>query len=74
MRWTDSVEKIMTMRILIKSLLGPVILTIVLAACKSYYNDTIEWMDNIELGATLDDVKRNQPDFVKIDWGKPGHG
>jgi hypothetical protein len=42
-----------------------------LNACKSYYNDTIDWMDSIELGTSLEDVKKQQPDFVKIDWGKP---
>jgi hypothetical protein len=49
------------------------LLTIVwlLASCKSYYNDTIDWMDKIELGTSLEDVKKSQPDFVTIDWNKP---
>jgi len=44
---------------------------LLLTSCKSYYNDTIDWMDKIELGTSLEDVKKNQPDFVEIDWNKP---
>ena len=47
------------------------LLTVLLTACKSYYNDTIDWMDNIELGTSLNEVKIHQPDFVKINWDKP---
>jgi hypothetical protein len=49
------------------------LLTIVflLTSCKSYYNDTIDWMDKIELGTSLEDLKKNQPDFVEIDWNNP---
>ena len=28
-------------------------------------------MDSIELGTSLEDVKKSQPDFVEIDWEKP---
>ena len=40
-------------------------------SCKSYYNDTIDWMDNLKPGTSLTDVKKTQPDFVKINWDKP---
>jgi len=46
-------------------------IVLLLTSCKSYYNDTIDWMDNIETGTNLEDVKRSQPDFVEIDWSKP---
>lgn len=55
----------------LKSILGLLIIGLLSASCKSYYNDTIDWMDNIELGTSLEDVKRNQPNFVEIDWSKP---
>jgi hypothetical protein len=56
----------------INNRLGTILLlTILLTACKSYYNDTIDWMDSIELGTSLDEVKNSQPDFVKINWDKP---
>jgi len=44
---------------------------LLLTCCKSYYNETIDWMDNIELGTSLKEVKKGQPDFVKINWDKP---
>jgi PBP1b-binding outer membrane lipoprotein LpoB len=59
------------MRKMTKQILTLVLLTVLLTACKSYYNDTIDWMDNIELGTSLEDVKKQQPDFVKINWDKP---
>ena len=43
-----------------------VLLTALLTACKNYYNDT-----NIEPGTSLEEVKKLQPDFVKIDWDNP---
>ena len=55
----------------LKSLLGLLIIILLLTSCKSYYNDTIDWMDKIELGTSLEEVKRSQPDFVEIDWNKP---
>jgi len=42
-----------------------------LSACKSYYNDTIDWVDNIKVGTDIQSVKNNQPVFIEIDWGKP---
>jgi len=46
-------------------------LTVLLTSCKSYYNDTIEWMDNIELGTKIEEVKKTKPDYVEINWNKP---
>ncbi|HEV8514397.1 MAG TPA: hypothetical protein VGQ59_14045 [Cyclobacteriaceae bacterium] len=40
-------------------------------SCKNYYNDTIDWCDSIKIGATIDEVKRNQPNFFEINWNKP---
>lgn len=54
-----------------KSILGLLTIVLLLTSCKSYYNETIDWMDNIELGTRLEDVKTNQPDFIEIDWNKP---
>jgi hypothetical protein len=48
-----------------------VMLIILLGSCKSYYNDTIDWIDNIKPGTTIEEVKKNQPDFVEINWSKP---
>lgn len=44
---------------------------IVLTSCKNYYNDTITWIDNMAIGASLAQVKKCQPDFVVIDWDNP---
>lgn len=55
----------------LKSILGLLTIVISLTGCKSYYNDTIDWMDNIELGTSLEEVKKSQPDFVEIEWNKP---
>lgn len=55
----------------LKSILKILAIVLLLTSCKSYYNDTIDWMDKIELGTSLEDVKKNQPDFVEIDWNKP---
>ena len=37
----------------------------------SYYNDTIEWADNIKTGTSLTKVQMDQPDFLQIDWNNP---
>jgi len=42
-----------------------------LIACKDYYNDTIDWIDNLQVGANIQTIKNNQPDFIKIAWDKP---
>jgi len=55
----------------LKSILGLLTVLLLLTSCKSYYNDTIDWMDNLKPGTSLADVKKMQPDFVKINWDKP---
>ena len=51
------------------------ILTIIflttLTACKNYYNDTIEWADNIKVGTDIQLVKNATPDFIEINLSKP---
>ena len=54
-----------------KSILGPLTIVLFMISCKSYYNDTIDWMDKIEPGTSLEDVKKSQPNFVEIDWNNP---
>jgi hypothetical protein len=50
---------------------GFLIVFIVTFACKNYYNETIHWADNINLGSDIETVKKSQPKFVKISWDKP---
>jgi hypothetical protein len=64
-------KQIGTMRQIRKTVFACLLLTTLLTSCKGYYNDTMDWMDNIKPGTTLKDVKRDQPDFVKINWDKP---
>jgi len=40
-------------------------------SCKSYYNETIEWMDGLEPGVGIGIVQKNQPVFIGIDWQNP---
>ena len=46
-------------------------LALLVIGCKNYYNETIEWMDNIEPETNIEIVKDNQPEFVIIDWKDP---
>lgn len=59
------------MRGITKTVFVCMLMTFLTNSCKDYYNDTIDWMDNLEPGTTLEDVKRGQPDFVTINWDKP---
>jgi hypothetical protein len=69
MRWTDSPS---TKTNKLKLTLGLLLtLLLFLTSCRSYYNDTIDWVDSIEPGTVIDNVKKSQPDFVDIDWNKP---
>jgi hypothetical protein len=43
----------------------------VIFSCKDYYNDTIEWADNIEAELNVTEVKKQQPVFIEIDWENP---
>lgn len=42
-----------------------------LTSCKDYYNDTIDWMDNLESGLSVENVQNVQPNFIEIDWDNP---
>ena len=42
-----------------------------LFSCKNYYNDTINWADNLKDGISMKSVKDKQPHYVKIDWENP---
>lgn len=46
-------------------------LIIILFACKDRYNEAIAWMDGIEIGTSIAEVKFNQPDYLKILWSNP---
>lgn len=55
----------------LKKLIVLLFFTLIITSCKDYYNDTIKWMDNLESGLSIENVKEIQPDFVEIDWEKP---
>ena len=42
-----------------------------LISCKNYYNDSINWMDNLESELNIKDVQNEQPDYIEIDWKNP---
>lgn len=46
-------------------------LFVVIFSRKDYYNDTIEWADNIESEINVTEVKKQQPEFIEIDWENP---
>jgi hypothetical protein len=46
-------------------------LVFLVTGCRNYYNETIEWMDNLKPQTNIEIVKENQPEFVKIDWEDP---
>jgi hypothetical protein len=48
-----------------------IFLLVFLLSCENYYNDMINWADNLPLGTSIDSVKKMQPDFIVIDWDKP---
>ena len=48
-----------------------IIITLVANSCKNYYNETIKWADNLETELNIKDVKKQQPDFIEIDWENP---
>jgi hypothetical protein len=51
--------------------LAALALLILLSHCRNYYNETVEWADQLKTGTSVDAVKKSQPDFVDIDWNKP---
>ncbi|WP_422106406.1 hypothetical protein [Winogradskyella sp.] len=44
-----------------------------LFGCKNYYNETIEWADNLEGDLSVESVMKVQPYFIEIDWKNPRH-
>ena len=44
---------------------------ITLISCKDYYNETINWADNLEKEQNFKDVQKEQPDYIEIDWKNP---
>ena len=42
-----------------------------LIGCKDYYNDSINWMDNLESELNIKNVQSEQPDYIEIDWENP---
>lgn len=42
---------------------------VLFVCCNDNYNDTIKWMDSIEIDTNIQTIKENQPDFIVIDWG-----
>lgn len=48
-----------------------VFLIITITSCKNYYNETIEWTDNIESELNIENVQKVQPNYIEIDWENP---
>ena len=46
-------------------------LFLTIVSCKDYYNQTIDWTDNLENGLDIKDVQNGQPDYILIDWENP---
>ncbi|PNW25805.1 hypothetical protein [Formosa algae] len=42
-----------------------------LVSCKDYYNETIDWADNLENEQSFKDVQKEQPNYIDIDWKNP---
>jgi len=40
-------------------------------SCKDYYNETIDWVDNLVQEQSFKDVQNEQPDYIEIDWENP---
>ena len=47
------------------------LLTFTFSSCSNHYNDSIEWMDSIEVGTTIDQIKNDKPQFIEIGWNSP---
>jgi len=54
-----------------KYFLRIIFIAVLFSACTNYYNDTIHWMDSIDENESIENVKKSQPKFVKIDWKDP---
>ncbi|WP_333694508.1 hypothetical protein [Flavobacterium sp.] len=40
-------------------------------SCKNYYNETMDWADNLVVETDIETVRKSQPEFVDIDWQNP---
>ena len=47
------------------------LIAIMVISCKNYYNETIEWTDNLGSDLSIKEVQKIQPDFIKVDWINP---
>ncbi len=47
------------------------IFSFLLFSCKNYYNETIEWVDTLEQGISIENVQNIQPNYIEIDWKTP---
>ncbi len=45
--------------------------SLTIVSCKDYYNETIEWIDNLESGLNIEYVQNTQPNYIEIDWENP---
>ena len=55
-----------------RTILIGVLWTSLLTSClRDHTTDAGQWMINIKPGTTLEEVKRDQPDYVTIDWDNP---
>jgi len=55
----------------LKNIFIGLIFSIVIISYKNYYNDTIEWMDNLENELNIKEVQNIQPEYIEIDWENP---
>lgn len=46
-------------------------ISIAVVSCKDYYNETIDWADNLENEQSFKDVQKEQPSYIEIDWENP---
>ena len=46
-------------------------ISISLVSCKDYYNETIDWADNLEKEQSFQSVQKEQPEHIEIDWENP---
>ena len=42
-----------------------------LSGCKNYQNEMLDWSSSIPVGTDLETVKKDQPEFLEIDWENP---
>ncbi|WP_430413170.1 hypothetical protein [Kordia sp.] len=52
-------------------LIIPLLILFLAISCKNYYNEMLDWIDTIEIGLNIEDVKNMQPDYLEIDWEDP---